>query len=72
MSKFIINKNAQENGDHEVHNETTGCSHMPNPENRIDVGNYNSCQEAVADAKRKWPDHKVDGCYYCCNSAHTS
>lgn len=29
MSKFIINKNQQTNGDHEVHNLTTGCSFMP-------------------------------------------
>jgi hypothetical protein len=27
MSRYYVNKNAQENGDHEVH--TTGCSFMP-------------------------------------------
>ncbi len=35
MPNYIINKNSQPNGDHEVHNATTGCSYMPNVENQI-------------------------------------
>ena len=74
MPRFVINKNEQTNGDHEVHNATTGCSFMPNPENQIDLGTHTSCHGAVAEAKNRWPaqSHKIDGCYYCCNPCHTS
>jgi len=72
MSYFVINKNAQANGDHEVHNITTGCLYMPNRENQIDLGFHDSCHGAVAEAKRNWPAHRINGCYYCCNPCHTS
>lgn len=72
MPKFVINKNQQNNGDHEVHNVTTGCSFMPNPENQIDLGYHNNCKEAVTNAKSKWPSDRINGCYYCCPTCHTS
>lgn len=43
MPRFIINHNAQPNGDHEVHNTSTGCSYMPAPENQIDLGTHVTC-----------------------------
>ena len=72
MDRFIINRNAQDNGDHEVHNTTTGCSHMPNSENQIDLGYHTSCHAAVTTAKAKWPQYRINGCYYCCLPCHTS
>jgi hypothetical protein len=36
MYKYYVNKNAQSNGDHEVHKES--CSYLPNLENRIYLG----------------------------------
>lgn len=72
MPHFIINKNQQTNGDHEVHNATAGCSHMPNSENQIDLGLHNSCLEAVALAQNKWQDNRINGCFYCCKPCHTS
>lgn len=72
MAWFIINKNAQSNGDHEIHNATTGCTYMPAAENQIDLGNHLTCHNAVAEAKRRWPTSKINGCYYCCNACHTS
>ena len=72
MQKFIINQNQQSNGDHEVHNASTGCSHMPNVENQIDLGYHESCKEAVSGAKQKWSDNRINGCYYCCRVCHTS
>lgn len=72
MPSFIINKNAQSNGDHEVHNTTSGCSYMPNAENQISLGDHPSCHGAVAKAKNNWPDHRINGCYYCCNPCHTT
>ena len=72
MPNYIINKNPQSNGDHEVHEKAAGCQHMPNTENQIDLGWHNSCYGAVAEAKRKWPEHRINGCYYCCNDCHTT
>lgn len=68
MSRYYVNKNAQNNGDHEVH--TTGCSYMPKEENKISLGICQNYQEAVRKAK----DHysQSNGCYYCCNACHTS
>lgn len=67
MAKYYVNKNAQSNGDHEVH--TTGCSYLPNPENRIDLGDHLSCSSAVQKAKQYY--NQVNGCYYCSKSCHT-
>ncbi|MBB87285.1 MAG: hypothetical protein CMP06_08305 [Xanthomonadales bacterium] len=72
MSRFVLNKNPQSNGDHEVHNATQGCSYMPQVANQIDLGEHASCHGAVAYAKQKWPGHRINGCYYCCNACHTS
>ncbi len=68
MSKYYVNKNAQSNGDHEVHKE--GCSYLPLASNRIYLGEFSSCRSAVSAAKRYYS--KVNGCYYCCNACHTS
>lgn len=72
MPQFILNQNQQDSGDYEVHNKTTGCPRMPLPENQIDLGTHPSCHGAVANAKARWPNLKIDGCYYCCNECHTS
>ena len=70
MAHFIVNTNAQPNGDHEVHNKTTGCNFMPAPANQMDVGHHTSCHGAVAQAKLTYP--RSNGCYYCCNACHTT
>lgn len=69
MPHYIVNQNAQSNGDHEIHNETTGCSHMPDPANRKSLGYFDNCHQAKA--KAKLTDPSADGCYYCCNECHT-
>jgi hypothetical protein len=68
MARYYVNKNAQNNGDHEVH--TTGCSFMPQPENRIYLGDFASCSPAVKEARRHYT--KANGCYYCAKPCHTS
>jgi hypothetical protein len=70
MPKFIVNKNAQSNGDHEVHNETKGCQNMPLDHNREDLGWHDTCHSAVSQAKRIYT--RANGCYYCANECHTS
>lgn len=72
MQRFIINRNEQPNGDYEVHNKTTGCTHMPLLSNQIDLGLHTDCHGAVRHAKQQWPKEKINGCYWCCRVCHTS
>lgn len=65
--KYYVNKNAQPTGEHEVHKE--GCAWMPEPQNLLRLGYFLGAKEAVR-AARYYFDN-VDGCYYCCNVAHT-
>ena len=67
MPKYYVNKNEQDNGDHEVHKE--GCSWMPEPQNRLYLGEFVTCHSAVSEAKRTYP--QSNGCYYCSNECHT-
>lgn len=74
MSKYILNKNKQDSDsgeNYELHNEGT-CSHLPDWENRLDVGYFDNCHSAKAEAKRKYLSisSDIDGCYYCCNACH--
>lgn len=68
MSRYYVNKNGQSNGDHEVHRES--CSWLPETENRIYLGYYDNCKDAVKKAREYYS--KVNGCYYCSNECHTS
>ena len=67
MAQYFVNKHAQSNGDHEVHK--SGCSRMPDPENRIYLGEFETCEDAVISARKYYA--VVDGCYYCAYICHT-
>lgn len=64
MTKYIINKNAQPTGEHEVHNEAQ-CGHLPLLENRIVIGYFDTCRVAILTARARWPNSSIDGCAYC-------
>lgn len=68
MPKYYVNKNAQSNGDHEVHKE--GCSYLPKVENRIYLGIFSNCKGAVKEAKKYYA--QVDGCKHCSSECHNS
>ncbi|MGY4384672.1 hypothetical protein ACVWYN_001706 [Pedobacter sp. UYP24] len=68
MKKYYVNKRAQNNGDHEVHD--SGCSFLPLPENRQYLGEYSSCKGAVTEAKKTYTS--ADGCKFCSNECHNS
>lgn len=70
MPQFNLNRNAQANGDHEVH--ASGCVFTPALSNQIDLGYHPQCSNAVAEAKRRYPNNRINGCYYCSNPCHTS
>ena len=67
MAMYYVNKNAQTNGDHEVH--TTGCSWMPKHENRISLGDFYSCHLAVVEARKHYS--QSNGCAHCSPDCHT-
>lgn len=64
---FYVNKKAQANGDHEVHRVT--CSWLPDVENRIYLGDFDTSQTALREARKYFS--QVDGCCYCCPEIHT-
>jgi hypothetical protein len=49
MALYYVNKNAQTNGDHEVHK--SDCTRLPDLNNRQYLGDYSNCTEAVKKAK---------------------
>jgi hypothetical protein len=67
VARYYVNKNAQTNGDHEVH--VTGCHWMPEEHNRIYLGNFNTCHAAIMEARRHYS--QVNGCYFCSRDCHT-
>lgn len=69
MATYCVNMNAQSNGDHEVHNTSAGCAHLPEPVNRLDLGNHPNCQSAVAAAQQYYP--QSNGCAYCVPECNT-
>ena len=68
MAYYYVNKDAQPNGDHEVHQYI--CQWLPNSENRIYLGDFSSCGPAVAKAKDYY--HKSNGCATCSPDCHTT
>ncbi len=69
MPRFIVNKNAQDTGEHEVHNLDAGCNHLPLTSNRRELGTFAGCHGAVTEAKKYYSN--VDGCAYCCRACHS-
>lgn len=68
MSRYYVNMNAQANGDHEVHE--SGCSYMPDAENRLYLGDFTNCHDAVREAKKHY--RQSNGCFYCSYACHTT
>jgi hypothetical protein len=64
---YYVNKHPQTNGDHEVHTET--CPYLPAAHHRSYLGNFTSCQPAVAEAKKTY--RAADGCKTCSPDCHT-
>lgn len=75
MAHYVLNKNRQnpaQGGNFELHNEDI-CSHLPLPENRLPIGYFNSCDDAMSAAKQKYPNvaSEIDGCYHNCHPCHS-
>lgn len=67
MATYSINKNAQSNGDHEIHK--SGCLFEPYSANRIELGYHPNDYSALEAGKRLFST--ADGCERCCPSIHS-
>lgn len=67
MAYYYVNKNAQANGDREVHRD--GCQWMPSEANRIYLGIFSNCRDAVNAARTYY--RQVNGCATCSPECHT-
>lgn len=68
MNRYVINKNQQPSGEHEVHKTT--CNRLPILQNQILLGDFFTCKDAINAARVKYPQNKIDGCYYCIPECH--
>ena len=68
MASYSVNDNAQSNGDHEVHE--SGCYWLGLAKSTTYLGNFTSCDPAVAAAKRIY--RQSNGCAHCSPNCHTS
>lgn len=64
---YYVNRNAQSTGEHEVH--VLDCPTPANEENRVYLGNFQTCAEAVIAARAVFEN--VDGCANCLPDCHT-
>ena len=64
--QYVVNNNAQSNGDHEVH--IPGCLYFPR--NHTSLGYHSGCRSAVVEARRHYP--QSNGCATCSPDCHTS
>ena len=68
MAEYYVNDTEQKNGDHEVHER--GCYWLSIAHSTTYLGDFSSCEPAVAKAKR---DHyrQSNGCKHCSLPCHT-
>lgn len=65
---YYVNKvsTGNPNYNHEVH--TDDCYWLPSAENRIYLGYFSNCKDAIKEAEKYY--NNVDGCAICCPSCH--
>jgi len=70
FQQYFVNKQAQANGDYEVHNYSCGYLIQMSPENKKSLGHFNNCGDAVTEARKHHPT--ANGCFFCSKTCHTS
>ncbi len=68
---YYVNKNAQPNGDREIHNGSDPCRyfHEIKREHLELLGQFSNCHDALARALEIYPE--ANGCMYCAGACHT-
>lgn len=67
MKTYYVHTRKDAEGDYEVH--AYGCDKMPESENRVYLGLFSNCENAVVEAKKY--RNPVNGCIHCCTTCHT-
>ena len=68
MTDYYVDRDEQENGDHEIH--TVDCYFLPSAENRLYLGNFTRAQDALLTAKKYYLTS--NGCIHCSPECHTT
>ena len=68
MANYYVNRRQEPNDDHEVHR--FDCARLPDPGNRVYLGDFTNCYAAVRKAKEHYD--QSNGCDYCSRHCHTS
>ncbi len=66
MTIYYLNETAKPSGEHELH--TSNCQSLPYAINRIYLGVFHNCQEAIVKAKQEYDNVII--CPLCCNKNH--
>lgn len=61
MAKYYVHTKPDAQGNHEVHESS--CAWLPAAENRIYLGEFSNCRDAVSAARTHFSN--VDGCAHC-------
>lgn len=67
MQHYYVSKLEQSNGNHEVH--VPRCAYFPEPEDRVYLGTFTRCGDAVDAAKKTFTNSR--GCPCCCDPAES-
>lgn len=67
MQHYYIDTKEKSNGEHEIH--VPRCTYLPEPDHRIYLGTFSSCNDALREAKAHYD--KSNGCRWCCSDCHT-
>lgn len=68
MPRYYVHTKSQPNGSHHVHRAE--CGFLPEEPQRVFLGFFNRCADALEEAKKHYSD--VNGCYYCARDCHRS
>lgn len=68
MAIYYVCRKEQVKGEHVVHKNR--CKHMPDEHNRIMLGDFYTCFDAIRVAKGIYAN--LNGCSYCCPECHIS
>lgn len=61
--KYYVNRFANTEGQHEVH--TFSCDLLPEPSNRLYLGEFTTCEQSLISARIRIAPRPVNGCKKC-------
>lgn len=71
MAQYCLDQRVEPlSGKNEVHVDT--CHAQPTGMTRENLGKHLTCQSAVAEATRRHPSWKINGCKHCAPLCHAS